>query len=98
MYKDEKKCRHIHLERTENQDISDILIHVSLKLMHLFVTLKLIFQDMKRIKDEIKRLQEQEREQKEQELEMARQRQKAIDDLDRGVGVSNGGALTKIGG
>lgn len=50
--------------------------------------MKLIFQDMKRIKDEIKRLQEQEREQKEQELEMARQRQKAIDDLDRGVGVS----------
>ena len=41
---------------------------------------------MRRIKDEIKRLQEQEREQKEQELEMARQRQKAIDDLDRGVG------------
>lgn len=42
-------------------------------------------EDMKRIKDEIKRLQEQEREQKEQELEMARQRQKAIDDLDRGL-------------
>ena len=43
---------------------------------------------MRRIKDEIKRLQEQEREQKEQELEMARQRQKAIDDLDRGVSLS----------
>nr|XP_022323611.1 centrosomal protein of 164 kDa-like isoform X4 [Crassostrea virginica] len=42
-------------------------------------------EDMRRIKDEIKRLQEQEREQKEQELEMARQRQKAIDDLDRGL-------------
>lgn len=42
-------------------------------------------EDMKRIKDEIKRLQEQERAQKEQELEMARQRQKAIDDLDRGL-------------
>lgn len=42
-------------------------------------------EDMKRIKDEIKRLQEQEREQKEQELEMARHRQKAIDDLDRGL-------------
>lgn len=46
----------------------------------------ILLQDMRRIRDEIKRLQEQEREQKEQELEMARQRQKAIDDLDRGVG------------
>ncbi|XP_062607085.1 trichohyalin-like isoform X3 [Saccostrea cucullata] len=42
-------------------------------------------EEIRRIKDEIKRLQEQEREQKEQELEMARQRQKAIDDLDRGL-------------
>ncbi|KAK3096852.1 hypothetical protein FSP39_003949 [Pinctada imbricata] len=41
--------------------------------------------DMQRVKDELKRLQEQEKEQKEAELEMAKQRQKAIDDLDRGL-------------
>ena len=38
------------------------------------------------MKEEVKRLQDQETKEMEQELEAAKQRQKAIDDLDKGVG------------
>ena len=38
------------------------------------------------MKEELKRLQDQETKEMEQELESAKQRQKAIDDLDKGVG------------
>ena len=37
------------------------------------------------MKEEVKRLQDQETKDMEQELEAAKQRQKAIDDLDKGV-------------
>ena len=37
------------------------------------------------MKEEVKRLQDQETKEMEQELEAAKQRQKAIDDLDKGV-------------
>ncbi|XP_021366646.1 centrosomal protein of 164 kDa-like isoform X3 [Mizuhopecten yessoensis] len=41
--------------------------------------------ELQRIREELKHVHEQEREEKEQELEAAKQRQKAIDDLDRGL-------------
>lgn len=42
-------------------------------------------QDIKRMKEELKRLQDQETKEMEQELEAAKQRQKAIDDLEKGL-------------
>ncbi|XP_069115548.1 centrosomal protein of 164 kDa-like isoform X2 [Argopecten irradians] len=41
--------------------------------------------ELRRIREELKHVHEQEQEEKEQELEAAKQRQKAIDDLDRGL-------------
>jgi hypothetical protein len=42
---------------------------------------------LRRITSELKRLEEEEKENKSQQLEMAKQRQRAIDDLDKGVSI-----------
>ena len=44
-------------------------------------------QNLRRITSELKRLEEEEKENKSQQLEMAKQRQRAIDDLDKGVSI-----------
>lgn len=41
--------------------------------------------DLERVREEIAVLRKEEQEKEEQELETARQRQRAIDDLDKGV-------------
>ncbi|XP_071175203.1 centrosomal protein of 164 kDa-like isoform X3 [Mytilus edulis] len=87
---DEKNTKVESLQRKYDLEVEKVKDEMERKHRNKIEQLKMEMGDqheenLKKITNQIKRLEEQEKEQKEQQLDMAKQRQRAIDDLDRGL-------------